>query len=117
MSVSSYVRSSHSSASSSGPGGTNFYTKVRQPRNGRAVATTHVNFAQELGDRDDVILQEVVQNDHVSFLAEQDVIGKVLDDLRDDHETTANSGIGWKRNIDSLWRDDSRRDEPSIRMS
>ena len=43
---------------------------------------TDVDLAQETSDIDDVGRQKVVQWDHVEFLAEEDVIGQILHDLR-----------------------------------
>lgn len=68
----------------------------------------YVDLAQELRDRYDVLLQEVIQDDHMCFLAEQDVVSQVLDDLRYHHEPSTDGSIVRDGDVDGLRCHDSR---------
>lgn len=71
---------------------------------------TCIELAKEPSHIDDVVSEEIIQRNHVSLFAEEDVVREVLDDLRDDHETTTNDTAVVLRylHIDDIRRDHSR---------
>lgn len=105
---------SHSSSSSSGPPEEYFCERDKRCYNSSHREATYVDFTKETSHIDDIILQEIVEDNHVQFLAKEDVISKILYDLRNDHQPSANHyGIVLRNlNIDYFrgydgWRDES----------
>lgn len=87
-SVSSEVVPSHSSLSSSALDGEYFCQKYSAHYR-QADRPTYMEFTEEASDIGNVPFQKIVENHHVRFFAKHDIIGKILDDLRDYHEPTA----------------------------
>jgi hypothetical protein len=60
----------------------------------------------------DVLLEKVVENDHVLFLPKKYVVRQVLDNFSDEKEATSNSQVTRRsRDVDSLWGYDCWTDE------
>lgn len=71
---------------------------------------TRIQLAEESGNVDDIVSEEIIQRNHVGLFAEEDVVGEVLNNLRDDHETSTNDATVVLRylHVDALRCDDSR---------
>jgi len=73
---------------------------------------TYYNIGQEMRYGHDVLLEKVVENDHVLFFPKEYVVRQVLDNLSDEKEATSNSHVTRRcRDVDSLWGYDRRTDE------
>ena len=59
----------------------------------------------------DVLLEKVIENDHVLFLPKEYVVCQVLDNFSDEKESASNSRVTRRRDVDSLWRYYCRADE------
>ena len=52
----------------------------------------------------DVLLQKVVENDHVLFFPKENVVRQVLNNLSDEKKATSNIRVtGRYRDVNSLW--------------
>ena len=85
-SVSSYGRPIHSSGSSGSPLVSYFWDAIRINRPEPNKSGTHVEITQETSDDDNIILEEVVERGHMDLFPEEHVIGKILNDFRDNHK-------------------------------
>lgn len=67
-------------------------------------------FAQETRDVRDLALQELVQNCHMRFLPEENVVGQILKNLTDNHEATTHCRTVLSRqlDIDIFWCNNGR---------
>ena len=60
----------------------------------------------------DILLEKLIEDDHVLFLPKKYVVRQVLDNFSDENEATSNSQITRRsRDVDSLWRYDCWTDE------
>ena len=46
-----------------------------------------MHLGEESGDICNIAFQELIENRHVSFFAEEYVVRQILDDFRNDHQT------------------------------
>ena len=76
--------------------------------------STYVNVSQESHDANNVNLKEIIEADHMCFLPESDVVGKILDNLRNNQKSTANRSVFLRQIYVDCTRGDQRGwDEPN----
>ena len=71
-----------------------------------------MHLGEETGHICNIVFQELIQNHHVNLFKEN-VVGQILDDLRNDHQSPKQYNIVflWYFNINHVRRDNSRRNE------
>ena len=71
-----------------------------------------MHLGEETGHICNIVFQELIQNHHVNFFKEN-VVGQILDDLRNNHQSPKQYHIVFLRyfNIDRVRGDHSRRNE------
>ena len=68
------------------------------------IKCTYYYIGQEMRYSHDVLLQKVVENDHVLLLPKKHVVCQVLDDSSNEEEAAPESQVtGRSRDVDSLW--------------
>jgi hypothetical protein len=67
--------------------------------------------AEISGNVCDVLSKKVIERRHVSFLAKEDIVCHVLNNLCDNHQPSTQAFMR-QGYIDGLWRHDSWGDEP-----
>lgn len=54
---------------------------------------THIDFTQVACYVNDMVSQKIIENNHVRFLSEEDVVREILNDLGDNHQTLSNDHV------------------------
>lgn len=75
---------------------------------------SYVDFAKVPRDVDDVCRQKIVERYHMNLFTKEDIVSKILNDLRNVHKTTSNHRIRRGFNIDQRGIHDSGRDVSEV---